>query len=80
MKTTDKKIWAISKKINIIRKALGYATKDQDIASEYKTVRRMIQIIEEGRFKNIETGGFSYTATKKGLKIEPKFSFRIRTK
>ena len=79
MKTTQAKIFKIGEKINLIRKALGYATKEQDPYHEEKTINNIIKKlkkIEDLAF--IETGGFRYIRNKSGIRIEPKFSFNIR--
>lgn len=81
MKTKQETIWEISKTINSIRKALGYAIRGQEVDSEKETIDEMIKDLR-GMKKGywIDTGGFRYTKTKSGIIINPKFKFIIKLK
>jgi len=70
-----------ARKINEIRKTLKYATKDQGVASEERTINDLLKGLKKEEVgKWVETGGFRYTRTKGGIMIHPKFSFAIRYK
>ena len=76
------KIELIAKKINKIRWALGYATKEQvkeGWEGELKSIKELIRIAQEGG--ECSCGGFNYTKLKSGsIKITPDFSFIIKIK
>lgn len=80
------KIEKISKKIHDIRKALGYATKEQVKKGWKEEMKSVKYLIKEAQRQKCEIGcgGFKYIymKTKKGeyVKIAPDFSFRVRLK
>jgi hypothetical protein len=74
----DNQIREISKKIFEIRKAMGFATKEQikeGWPGEYPTVKSMIEGTKE--YKEHGTGGFRYKLEKGKVIIVPDFGWII---
>ena len=74
-----KHIEEISKKILNIRKAMGYASQDEEWESEYKSTLELIGHAKRLKYECVESGGFRYECQKSGnIKITPAFSWIVK--